>query len=102
MVRTRKCRSRAPTSTSAWDAYGDPQIGKGTTVKPEGVPLNILRHDHSEILSKRLILGVDFGTTYSSCSYAVIQEGESAESLGEQNIKSIKNYPHSATYSRFY
>lgn len=41
----------------------------------------------------RLIIAVDFGTTYSAVSYVAIPEGSSPEAIGPRDIRSIKNFP---------
>ncbi|KAF4339125.1 hypothetical protein FBEOM_6945 [Fusarium beomiforme] len=46
-------------------------------------------------LPKRLIIAVDFGTTYSSVSYVEVPEGCPPEHIDKRSIRSIKRYPDS-------
>jgi hypothetical protein len=64
-------------------------------VFPEEVPEHLLEGPSadSENHSKRLIIAVDFGTTYSAVSYVALEEGESGEYLDLDRIKSIQNFP---------
>ncbi|KAK7941501.1 uncharacterized protein PG986_013888 [Apiospora aurea] len=57
-------------------------------------PLPNPRVDDEEELGKRLIIAIDFGTTYSCVSYAAIQKGEQSEYLKRDRIESIENYPN--------
>ncbi|KAK8073199.1 hypothetical protein PG994_004098 [Apiospora phragmitis] len=57
-------------------------------------PLPNPRVDDEEELGKRLIIAIDFGTTYSCVSYAAIQKGERPEYLMRDRIESIENYPN--------
>ncbi|KAF9772376.1 hypothetical protein IL306_009924 [Fusarium sp. DS 682] len=44
-------------------------------------------------LPKRLIIAVDFGTTYSSVSYVEVPEGCPSEHIDKRSIRSITKYP---------
>ncbi|KAK8876951.1 Hsp70 chaperone protein [Apiospora arundinis] len=57
-------------------------------------PLPYPRVDDEEELGKKLIIAIDFGTTYSCVSYAAIHEGERPEYLNRDRIMSIENYPN--------
>ncbi|KAK7906417.1 hypothetical protein PG985_016423 [Apiospora marii] len=57
-------------------------------------PLPNPRVDDEEELGKRLIIAIDFGTTYSCVSYAAVQRGERPEYLMRDRIESIENYPN--------
>ncbi|KAK7974420.1 hypothetical protein PG989_016268 [Apiospora arundinis] len=57
-------------------------------------PLPYPRVDDEEELGKKLIIAIDFGTTYSCVSYAAIQRGEQPEYLTPDRIESIENYPN--------
>jgi hypothetical protein len=47
----------------------------------------------SDASSDRLVIAVDFGTTFSSVAYARIKANEPTTSLGLKDIKCISNYP---------
>ncbi|KAH7310909.1 hypothetical protein B0I35DRAFT_397312 [Stachybotrys elegans] len=48
---------------------------------------------------KRLIIGIDFGTTYSAVSYVAVPEQISPETIDPNSIRSIQNYPESWNFS---
>ena len=62
---------------------------------PERVPDYLLEDASADTRnnSKRLIIAVDFGTTYSAVSYVALEEGESGEYLDSRRIRSIQNFP---------
>ncbi|RYP76031.1 hypothetical protein DL770_007309 [Monosporascus sp. CRB-9-2] len=43
--------------------------------------------------SNRLVMAIDFGTTYSAISFVALKPGDSPESILSSNIRSIQNYP---------
>lgn len=47
----------------------------------------------------RLIIAVDFGTTYSAVSYIPIPQGSSPEFVGPHSIRSIQNYPEDRNFN---
>ncbi|KAK4240612.1 hypothetical protein C8A03DRAFT_13115 [Achaetomium macrosporum] len=65
---------------------------------PEQVPDRLLDGPGVPDLSKRLIMAVDFGTTYSAIAYVALEEGESAGYLDPARIRTIQNYPDDATF----
>ncbi|KAK8137369.1 hypothetical protein PG984_005309 [Apiospora sp. TS-2023a] len=80
---------------------GDSRATTATLGRTPGVgesrystPLPNPRVDDEEELGKRLIIAIDFGTTYSCVSYAAIQKGEQPEYLTRDRIESIENYPN--------
>ncbi len=60
---------------------------------PEEVPDHLLGDPRIAVPSKRLIIAVDFGTTYSAVSYVALDRGESPPYLDLDRIRSIQNYP---------
>ncbi|KAF2181357.1 hypothetical protein K469DRAFT_713791 [Zopfia rhizophila CBS 207.26] len=64
----------------------------GHIVPDEGIEL-LLGEPTNRCQSKRLIIAVDFGTTYSAVSFMSLAEGENAELVGSDRILSIKNFP---------
>ncbi|KAK7952893.1 hypothetical protein PG988_013587 [Apiospora saccharicola] len=80
---------------------GDSRATTATLGRTPGVgesrystPLPNPRVDDEAELGKRLIIAIDFGTTYSCVSYAAIQKGEQPEYLTRDRIESIENYPN--------
>lgn len=69
-------------------------------VVPEQVPDRLLDDPEAPDSSKRLILAVDFGTTYSAIAYVALEggPGESAGRLDSTRIRTIQNYPDDATF----
>lgn len=67
-------------------------------VRPEQVPDRLLDDPEVPDLAKRLIMAVDFGTTYSAIAYVALEEGESAGYLDPTRIRAIQNYPDDATF----
>ncbi|RYO77008.1 hypothetical protein DL762_009536 [Monosporascus cannonballus] len=60
---------------------------------PEDIPEATLNEMHHVLRPRRLIVSVDFGTTFSAVSYAVIDPDEAAEKIGLDGIRSIDNWP---------
>jgi hypothetical protein len=55
-----------------------------------------LEMDHdpiNNVNADRMIIAIDFGTTFSSVAYAVIPKGRSPETLGQNDVRCIGNYP---------
>ncbi len=46
---------------------------------------------------KRLVMAIDFGTTYSAISYVAVNEGEDPRRIPKTRISSIRNYPGAST-----
>jgi hypothetical protein len=69
-------------------------------VVPEHVPAHLLDDQETPHLSKRLIMAVDFGTTYSAIAYVALEDGQedSAGFLDPTHIRTIQNYPDDATF----
>ncbi|KAF5962661.1 Hsp70 chaperone protein [Fusarium bulbicola] len=62
-------------------------------VRPEPINLDLLDEDREDPLPKRLIVAVDFGTTYSAVSYVYVPQGCPSDSVDSRSIRSIGNYP---------
>lgn len=60
---------------------------------PEEVPDYLLEDPEDNDSLKRLIVAVDFGTTYSAVSYAALEAGEGSRFLRLDEIHSIQNFP---------
>jgi hypothetical protein len=67
-------------------------------IEPEEVPDGLLDESEEPASSKRLIMAVDFGTTYSAIAYVALEEGESSDYLDPARIRTIQNYPDDATF----
>lgn len=68
----------------------DPNI-----LRPEDISDSLLAEVISDQdLPKRLIVAIDFGTTYSCVSYVSLDEGEKPEYLALDRIDSIQNFPN--------
>jgi hypothetical protein len=67
-------------------------------VRPEQIPDDLLDGPEEPNLAKRLIMAVDFGTTYSAIAYIALEEGESVGYLDPTRIRTIQNYPDDATF----
>jgi hypothetical protein len=90
-------------STVTLEGDGNPVIGHPPSdtedvLVPEQVPDCLLDDSEAANLPKRLIMAVDFGTTYSAIAYVALEEGESAGYLDPARIRTIKNYPDDATF----
>ncbi|KAK4170972.1 hypothetical protein QBC36DRAFT_305615 [Triangularia setosa] len=66
--------------------------------KPESVPDHLLDSLEDPIPQKRLIVAVDFGTTYSAVAYVALEDGEGTASLNPSRIYTVQNYPDDATF----
>ncbi|KAI1758498.1 hypothetical protein GGR53DRAFT_516970 [Hypoxylon sp. FL1150] len=64
-----------------------------TMIEPEHVPDELLIDPDDDIASKRLILSIDFGTTYSAVSYIALSENQRVDHVSSMDIRSIANYP---------
>lgn len=86
--------SRASTVTLGRD---DPRTAYQMEVDddpdPEEVPDRLLEEISNRSHSKRLIIAIDFGTTYSAVSYVSLAEGESGGYLSLDRIRSVQNFP---------
>ncbi|KAK8130804.1 hypothetical protein PG999_003184 [Apiospora kogelbergensis] len=79
-------------STATLDFAGCLSPGRGEA-SAYSTPLPIPRVDDEDQPGKKLIIAIDFGTTYSCVSFAAIQDGEKPEYLVHSRIESIENYP---------
>lgn len=88
---------RAPRSSTATLGREDSHVrSQGSAAggsNPEAVPEGLLDDGFPRNLGRRLIIAVDFGTTYSAVSYVTLEEGESAQYIDSRRIRSIQNYP---------
>ncbi|KAJ4267095.1 hypothetical protein NW762_003193 [Fusarium torreyae] len=66
---------------------------------PDLIDLSILDEISGDYLPKRLIIAIDFGTTYSAVSYVAIPEGCPSDSVDFGAIRSIQNYPDSWNFN---
>lgn len=62
-------------------------------IQPEHVPDELLIDSDDENASKRLIVSIDFGTTYSAVSYIALSKTQRVDHVSSRDIRSIKNYP---------
>ncbi|ENH72754.1 hypothetical protein FOC1_g10013424 [Fusarium oxysporum f. sp. cubense race 1] len=67
-------------------------------VRPEPINLDLLDEDRGDPFPKRLIIAVDFGTTYSAVSYVDVPQGCPSDSVDSRSIRSIGNYPENYNY----
>jgi hypothetical protein len=65
---------------------------------PEEVPDYLLDGPDMSDSAKRLIMAVDFGTTYSAIAYVALEEGSSVGYLNPSRIRTIQNYPDDVTF----
>ena len=65
---------------------------------PEQVPDHLLDDPEVPDPAKRLIMAVDFGTTYSAIAYVAFEEDESVGYLNPSRIRTIQNYPDDANF----
>lgn len=70
--------------------------------QPEEVPDHLLDDPEVPAASKRLIIAVDFGTTYSAVAYVPLEEGESTGYLDPARIRTIQNYPNDTNFADLY
>lgn len=68
--------------------------------RPERAPEHLLRGASEDVASvKRLIVAVDFGTTYSAVAYVALEEGDDDRAyLDPSRIRTVQNYPDDATF----
>jgi len=59
------------------------------TRTPEQVPMDLLPDREPDTPFRRLIIAVDFGTTYSAISYVALESGESIEDINLDRVRSI-------------
>jgi len=64
------------------------------------VPEYLLQGTSENVASaKRLIIAVDFGTTYSAVAYVALDEGDDGSAyLDPSRIRTVQNYPDDATF----
>ncbi|KAG7421219.1 hypothetical protein Forpe1208_v001845 [Fusarium oxysporum f. sp. rapae] len=67
-------------------------------IRPEPINLDLLDEDRGDPFPKRLIIAVDFGTTYSAVSYVDVPQGCPSDSVDSRSIRSIGNYPENYNY----
>ena len=69
------------------------------SANPEPVPEHLLRDPSVDPAAcKRLVVAIDFGTTYSAIAYCALGEGEDSSYLDPSRIRTIQNYPDDATF----
>ncbi|KAI1395126.1 hypothetical protein F4819DRAFT_506014 [Hypoxylon fuscum] len=78
-------------STSS-SAHYEAQASRAT-IEPEQVHDDLLKDSDDNITSKRLIVSIDFGTTYSAVSYVPLSENQRVDHISSTDIQSIENYP---------
>jgi hypothetical protein len=71
---------------------------RSPTPGPEMVPDHLLDGPDLPSSAKRLIMAVDFGTTYSAIAYVALEDGQSGDYLAAADIRTIQNYPDDATF----
>ncbi|OIW35554.1 hypothetical protein CONLIGDRAFT_710725 [Coniochaeta ligniaria NRRL 30616] len=85
--------SRASTATLG-RGYEDDAPPQGLTAPaPEEVPDELLDDLDINPHARRLIIAVDFGTTYSAVSYTVLEGADPVHYLDLNRIRSIQNFP---------
>ncbi|KAK0620779.1 hypothetical protein B0T14DRAFT_522135 [Immersiella caudata] len=67
--------------------------------EPEQVSDHLLDSLDDPAPQKRLIVAVDFGTTYSAVAYAALEKGEDPTDLDTSRIYTVQNYPDDANVS---
>ncbi|KAG5655397.1 hypothetical protein KAF25_006900 [Fusarium avenaceum] len=71
----------------------------GHDVEPEPVDLKqLLQENGQDPLPKRLVISIDFGTTYSAVSYVAVPQGCPSESVDLVSIRSIQRFPENRTF----
>lgn len=83
--------SRASTATLRHE--DNPFIRELTVPAPERVPDQLPNDPKISSPAKRLIIAVDFGTTYSAVSYTVVEGADPVHYLNIDRIRSIQNFP---------
>ncbi|KAI2609234.1 hypothetical protein GGR54DRAFT_643547 [Hypoxylon sp. NC1633] len=63
--------------------------------EPEEIPDRLLDDfdNDDDNPPKRLIMAIDFGTTYSAISYVSLSENQCVDNISSADIRSIENYP---------
>ncbi|KAI3326025.1 hypothetical protein HD806DRAFT_430483 [Xylariaceae sp. AK1471] len=84
--------SREPTMTLERD--GDSHEAADGEYTPEAVTSDMLSDGVNNQPSDRLIIAVDFGTTYSCVSYVALEKHEVPQYLARNRIHSIHNFPN--------
>ncbi|KAK1760104.1 hypothetical protein QBC47DRAFT_408211 [Echria macrotheca] len=92
--------SRASTATLG-HGYGPIRyrVNPLERTEPEHISDRLLDSLEDPSPQKRLIVAVDFGTTYSAVAYAALEEGEDASDLDASRIYTVQNYPADANFS---
>jgi hypothetical protein len=67
--------------------------------RSDPIDFDLLNGADSESLRKRLIIAIDFGTTYSSVSYVEIPEDCPSDFVDSRSIRSIARYPESTDFN---
>ncbi|KAG4295229.1 hypothetical protein FPRO06_01813 [Fusarium proliferatum] len=67
-------------------------------VRTEPINLDLLDENCADPFPKRLIIAVDFGTTYSAVSYVDVAQGCPSDAVDPRSIRSIGNYPDTWHY----
>ncbi len=81
-----------PTPRQASVRASGQQSSRG--VDRQNIPKEVLDFTKQRIPSKRLLISLDFGTTFSAVSYVALKEGEeNAAFLPLNRIGSIRNFP---------
>lgn len=79
------------------DVDGDVEMtieGTGFTELPVDHEKDIMDTDPvSHLHEDRIIIAIDFGTTFSSVAYVVLPKGKTPDSIDEREVESIGNYP---------
>ncbi|KAI0452302.1 hypothetical protein F5B21DRAFT_527159 [Xylaria acuta] len=78
---------------AAGPSWRESQAGLFQDFVPEEIPKEILNDTNNGPPPKRLIIAVDFGTTYSCVSYVALEDGEAPEYLELDRIECIQNFP---------
>ncbi|KAH6646709.1 hypothetical protein BKA67DRAFT_524621 [Truncatella angustata] len=76
----------------------NPEGASNQDSAPEEVPGGLLDDISDQRLSKRLIVAVDFGTTYSCVSFVALEAGEAPDYLPLDRIETIGNYPNDLNF----
>ncbi|KAF5254023.1 hypothetical protein FANTH_1205 [Fusarium anthophilum] len=85
--------SRSSTVTLGRESAPNHRSQSEDHIRPEPINLDLLDEDRGDPFPKRLIIAVDFGTTYSAVSYVDVPQGCPSDSVDSGSIRSIGNYP---------
>lgn len=94
--------SRATTATLAQeDCVGPPTLpdmeidhdSSAAAAQAEIIASHLLAEAEENTQTRRLIMAIDFGTTFSAISYVALEPGEAANLVLPHRIQSIRNYP---------